>query len=307
MEPQELPRTATERTGPGSLEAKTAAVYGVRSTELTLIGNAGRVILVRRDGSTTTFIGGAGFNTAIGTLAAGVRSKLISVIGTDLSKDERATIALATEPPFLRIAPGNTCRFRYSSHADLGLPGIASEYGTAEGLTDHALGFDYAKQWVHISCRDPLNSVRLLQHALSCGATQISIDFIHPSLIRQLRNVSGELRHVAFIFMNEVEHQATQPWLQSGLFDGICIVTRGAEGVVAIQDGCVVARATSKRAKVIDTTGAGDVFAGAFLGRAVAGDSLESALNAASSIAGKKVEHIGTISLLHEDVVRHER
>ena len=70
------------------------------------------------------------------------------------------------------------------------------------------------------------------------------------------------------------------------------VITLGAKGLVYL-DGDRFGRMKAFRVKVVDTTGAGDVFHGAFCYGLVAGFALEQNLRFASAAAAMKCRHIG--------------
>lgn len=72
----------------------------------------------------------------------------------------------------------------------------------------------------------------------------------------------------------------------------IVMATVGAEGVYALVDGEVL-HYPAKPAEVIDTTGAGDVFHGAFLAAYLCGEDLETCIDVAQYAAARKCEKMG--------------
>ena len=71
------------------------------------------------------------------------------------------------------------------------------------------------------------------------------------------------------------------------------IITQGSEGVrVGLKDGSIL-KVPARKAKVVDTTGAGDTLNGAFAVRMACGDSLKDALTFANTAAGLSIEKMG--------------
>lgn len=71
------------------------------------------------------------------------------------------------------------------------------------------------------------------------------------------------------------------------------IITQGSEGVsVGLKDGSIL-KVPARKAKVVDTTGAGDTLNGAFAVRMACGDSLQEALAFANTAAGLSIEKMG--------------
>jgi sugar/nucleoside kinase (ribokinase family) len=71
------------------------------------------------------------------------------------------------------------------------------------------------------------------------------------------------------------------------------VITRGAAGAVAVEDGrCVEAPAVAV-ARVVDTTGAGDLFAAGFLAARCRGAGLERCIEAGAIAAAEIISHFG--------------
>ncbi|WP_260926269.1 adenosine kinase [Novosphingobium sp. 9] len=73
----------------------------------------------------------------------------------------------------------------------------------------------------------------------------------------------------------------------------VLVVTRGAEGAVAVVDGVRAAVPAEPIAKVVDTTGAGDLFAAGFLFGHVRGLAPETCLKMGAICAAEVISHYG--------------
>jgi sugar/nucleoside kinase (ribokinase family) len=71
------------------------------------------------------------------------------------------------------------------------------------------------------------------------------------------------------------------------------VVTRGAAGAVAVEKGERVEIEAAPVARVVDTTGAGDLFAAGFLAARCRGRGLKACLEAGSSAAAEVISHFG--------------
>ncbi|MFL6851102.1 MAG: adenosine kinase [Sphingomicrobium sp.] len=71
------------------------------------------------------------------------------------------------------------------------------------------------------------------------------------------------------------------------------VITRGARGAVAFENGEQVAIAAAPVERVVDTTGAGDQFAAGFLAGRCRGRSLKGCLEAGSIAAAEVISHFG--------------
>ena len=73
----------------------------------------------------------------------------------------------------------------------------------------------------------------------------------------------------------------------------IIIITRGEKGALAIKDNNVVECSAFKDLKIVDLTGAGDLFAGGFLDHFIKGKSLKESLNKGTEMSSKIIQTIG--------------
>ena len=73
----------------------------------------------------------------------------------------------------------------------------------------------------------------------------------------------------------------------------VLVVTRSADGAVAMSGGERAAVAAEPIAKVVDTTGAGDLFAAGFLAGHVAGKDLQTSLTMGAVAAAEIISHYG--------------
>jgi ribokinase len=74
---------------------------------------------------------------------------------------------------------------------------------------------------------------------------------------------------------------------------GLVVMTRGARGALVARDGAVVSEVPAREVEAVDTTGAGDTFAGVLVARLAAGADLDAALEAATAAASISVTRPG--------------
>jgi sugar/nucleoside kinase (ribokinase family) len=105
---------------------------------------------------------------------------------------------------------------------------------------------------------------------------------------------------VDLLFMND--HEALQLTGARDLADALgmlsarvstLVVTRGAQGALGIEDGVKVEVPAASVERIVDTTGAGDLFAAGFLAARCRGRPLKDCLEAGSIAAAEIISHFG--------------
>jgi ribokinase len=111
---------------------------------------------------------------------------------------------------------------------------------------------------------------------------------------------SALLPLVDILVLNEHEAKALSgepdPATAAGRLSEICplvLLTRGAASTLVARHGSVVHEQPARRVAVVDTTGAGDCFAGSVIARLAAGDGLDEALRLATVAASLSVGRAG--------------
>ena len=129
--------------------------------------------------------------------------------------------------------------------------------------------------------------LRPLERIRAGGAT-ISWDFgWNPDLARD-RDLARLVDKMDLLFMNKLEAELYRPRPRHGL----TIVKLGAAGCRATGPDVDI-RVRAPRVRVVDTTGAGDVFNGAFLAGRLRGATLADALRRANEAAARSTRHAG--------------
>jgi sugar/nucleoside kinase (ribokinase family) len=150
-------------------------------------------------------LGGASFNIAAAATLCGGRPFLVSVVGTDLSAEERQALTLIANTEHVAVHPGATCHFDFFYPEVDSRPTIIADWGVAKDLTRHCMSVAYANSWLHVSCRNPIDARLVVGHALACGVGGLSLDFIESSLETQLESVMDYLCDVTYVFLNRRE------------------------------------------------------------------------------------------------------
>jgi sugar/nucleoside kinase (ribokinase family) len=147
--------------------------------------------------------------------------------------------------------------------------------------------------------RDPAFITQVLTTAKAAGATTFA-DTVPPTSPDVFASMLPYLPYIDFLTPNEEEaslltgeadpETAAARFLEAGV--GTVVIKLGA-------DGCLIATRTQSihvegyLAKTIDTTGAGDTFAAAFLSAILGGKSHEEAGRLANRLAARSTEYLG--------------
>jgi sugar/nucleoside kinase (ribokinase family) len=140
---------------------------------------------------------------------------------------------------------------------------------------------------------------KALHMAKQCGL-QVVLDLASYNVVEANRPLLDELlrTYVDIVFANEEEAKALtgkEPEESLDYLGGICdtaIVKLGARGAI-VRQGQTVVSGPAFKARVLDTTGAGDLFAAGFLHVLAAGGSLLQAVEAGAMLGARVIEHLG--------------
>ncbi len=143
---------------------------------------------------------------------------------------------------------------------------------------------------------------RIVDVALECGV-MLSMDLASYNIVEENRDFLARLvqRGVSIVFANEQESLAFTGGddLEESLrllsdMAPTVVQKRGAQGSVAVSNG-VRAQATGSRVLVVDTTGAGDYYAGGFLYAHSRGAALQQCVNAGSLLSSYVIQNVGAV------------
>jgi sugar/nucleoside kinase (ribokinase family) len=142
------------------------------------------------------------------------------------------------------------------------------------------------------------------------ASVKVSLTLSDPAIVEHFKSAFDQLAEqgIDLIFCNEEEAMI---WTGSKTADEafsklqtICkqvAMTRGKDGA-SVFDGKSVATVPGTPTQAVDTTGAGDIFAGAFLASITTGQSFESAAGIANKAASRLVSDFG--ARLDNEVVK---
>jgi sugar/nucleoside kinase (ribokinase family) len=113
------------------------------------------------------------------------------------------------------------------------------------------------------------------------------LGMIEGGLVDILFGNEGEMRQLTGCALLEDCIEALSPNVST------LVITRGSAGAIAIEGGERADVPAASVAEVIDTTGAGDLFAAGFLAGRLRGRELKDCLEAGTIAAGEIISHFG--------------
>ncbi|WP_129794257.1 adenosine kinase [Sphingosinicella sp. CPCC 101087] len=256
--------------------------------------------------------GGSAGNTAAGIAALGGRAGFIGQVAPDqlgefYIHDLRAAGVELTTPPADFGVPTARCMILVTpdGHRTMNTFLGAAQHLPAEAL-DEAQIRDSAILYLEGYLWDPETPryamVRAIEVARSAGR-KVAFTLSDTFCIERHRDGFNALiddGRVDILFANEAEIQALAgvPHFDSAVqaFQGkveTLVVTRGEKGAVGISRGEHVAVPAERVDRVVDTTGAGDLFAAGFLAGQAQGRDLATSLRLGAVAAAEVISHYG--------------
>lgn len=249
--------------------------------------------------------GGSTANTMSGTAKLGIQTGYIGKVG----KDERGRffenemLKTNVKPMMLTTETPTGCAEAFISKD--GERTFATYLGAALELNAEDIrpemldGWDilYVEGYL-ISNRELLD--KILPMAKEKGMT-IALDMASYNIVRENREYMEHLAkdYLDILFANEDEAKTftliedpVEALHQMASLCDIAIVKVGAKGAY-VQHGDKVVKIESMPAKVIDTTGAGDLWAAGFMAGLVKGKSLEKCAHMGATLAANIIEVLG--------------
>lgn len=274
--------------------------------ELVLVGNLLVDDLVYDDGTTRMGQpGGALLHAAIAATAFGAKVGCVSIVGSDYPAHALAALearGVSLEGVSRLEGPGVRVWLLYEAgarrmipwlgrptHADVSpLPeSYPKAYEGAKGV--HVAPMPWARQAAFVA-------------AVGRGGQQVSLDPCEPLDDAGLDRVRSALAHVDVLFVSDdevafVDPAGALPSLATGRTK--CVLhRRGREGGVVYQSDGTRTTWSAFPTSEVDPTGAGDVFAAAFMAAWVGGASLRDAVARGAAAASVAVEGVGASALL---------
>ncbi|MDP4573821.1 adenosine kinase [Qipengyuania sp. G39] len=288
---------------------------GLAKGGMTLVDTERAEELYSAMGPAKEISGGSAANTLAGMSALGAQCAFVGQVAKDqlgdvFSHDIRAvgidfdTPARDEEPPTARCLIFVTPDGERTMNTFLG----ASQFLPPEALDDELIasaGILYLEGYLW----DPEEPRSAMRHAIDVArkagrkvAFTASESFVidrHGDDFRALIE-EGQI-DILFVNENELASLTGESDFDAGLaaLEGkvpVIVATRSAKGAVAIADGTRAEVAAEPVEKVVDTTGAGDLFAAGFLTGHARGEDLETCLCMGAICAAEIISHYGARS-----------
>lgn len=244
-------------------------------------------------GDTVVLPGGKGANTAVAAARVGASVALVGAVGGDgygsllresleSSGVDTALVKTSSRPTgiaYITVTPDgeNSIVVSPGANADVSPSDVdALSFGGAAVLT--------------CSLEVPLETV---VHAIGAASRAGVRTVLNLSPVAELP--AETLRQLTVLIVNEHEAAQLAPDWRSLLDLGpsSAIVTLGSRGAAVVQESGVVEVPAIEVDEVVDTTGAGDAFAGALSARLAEGDDLVQAARYAAKVAALSVTKAG--------------
>lgn len=285
---------------------------GMTRGGMTLIDTARAHELYDAMGPAREISGGSAANTLAGLAALGARCAFIGQVADDqlgevFAHDIRAggiafdTPARAGDPPTARCLIFVTPDGQRTMNTFLGAsqflpPAVLDEAAIAAAKILYLEGYLWDPEEPRAAMRRAIAAAKGAGRKVAFTLSDAFVIERHGADFRAMI----ETGDVDILFANHVELAALTGHddFEAALAElapkvPVLVVTRGEHGAVAIQEGNRAEVAAEPIARVVDTTGAGDLFAAGFLHGHVSGRSLADCLTMGAIAAAEVISHYG--------------
>ncbi|ANZ37129.1 ribokinase [Lentzea guizhouensis] len=244
-------------------------------------------------GDTVVLPGGKGANTAVAAARVGASVSLVGALGGDgygsLLRESLESSGVGVELVKTSSRPTGIAYITVTPDGENSIvvsPGANTDVSASDV---DALSFD-GVQVLTCSLEVPLETV---VHAIDAAAAAGVRTVLNLSPVAELP--ADTLARLTVLIVNEHEAAQLAPTWQDLLKLGpkAAIVTLGSRGVAVVAQAGTVEVPAVEVDEVVDTTGAGDAFAGALSARLAAGDTLPNAARYAVKVAALSVTKSG--------------
>jgi len=257
--------------------------------------------------------GGSAANTMAGVAALGGKAGFIGQVADDqlgeiFTHDIRAQGVEFLTPPKADGEPTGRCLILVTPDAQRTMNtfrGAAHELSVealdAAQIRDCAILYLEAYLWRSAGPRGAMEEAMRIAHEAGrkVAFTLSDIACIKPHRAEMIAMLDSGAIDLLFANENEIMELAAEGTTDSAVAAiqdkvPLLVVTCGADGAVAVERGCRVSAPIARIGKgVIDTTGAGDLFAAGFLVGQARGNDLAESLRIGAIAAAEVISHFG--------------
>jgi sugar/nucleoside kinase (ribokinase family) len=249
--------------------------------------------------------GGSAANTMAGVAALGGRAG--DQLGEIFAHDIRALGVEFKTPPISGGEPTGRCLILVTPDAQRTMNtfrGAAHQLSAAaldpEQIRGAAILYLEAYLWRSAGPREAMREALAIAHesGRKVALTLSDIACIGPHRDDFLTLIDAGAIDLLFANEAEIRALAREPTRDAAIAAiearlPLLVVTCGAEGALAVERGRRVAVAAARVGEIVDTTGAGDLFAAGFLVGQARGRSLEESLRIGALAAAEIISHFG--------------
>ncbi len=273
--------------------------------DLVVVGNLLVDDLVYDDGRTRMAQpGGALLHAALGASVWGTKVGLVSIVGSDYPREALQTMAsrgVSLEGLRHLETPGVRVWLLYENGARRMIPRLGRpSHEAVSPLPEHVPKAYHGAPALHVAPM-PLSRQRAMVEAFGNGGRLVSLDPCEPLSLETLPVFRACSEHTDVVFLSDDEIDiASREEALASLVGGrtrYVLHKRGRHGGTVYLAGSRTRTWSASPANEIDPTGAGDVFAAAFMAALATRASLEDALSRAAASAARAVEGIGSESI----------
>jgi sugar/nucleoside kinase (ribokinase family) len=285
---------------------------GLTRGGMTLVDTARAEELYAHMGQTTQVSGGSAANTLAGMAALGASCAFIGQVADDalgkvFAHDIRAGSIDFTTPARAGDPPTGRCMIFVTSDAQRTMNTFlgASQFLPAEALDLEAIaassvlyleGYLWDPEEPRAAMRKAIETAKQAGRRVAFTLSDAFVIDRHGDDFRELIS-RGEI-DILFANATELASLTGIADFEEGLASlatkvPVVVATKGEEGAVAVAHGERAEVPAEPVARVVDTTGAGDLFAAGFLFGHVRGRSLAEALRLGAICASEVISHVG--------------
>jgi len=285
---------------------------GLVKGTMALVGDGEAAAIYRAMGPGTEVSGGSAANTAVGVAALGGAAAFIGKVRDDqlgevFAHDIRAAGVRFDTPPATAGPGTGRCLIPVTADAERTMVTcLGAAAGLSAGDVDAGLVAAAAVTYLEGYMWDPPGGIAALRAAMAAARAAgraVALSLSDPFCVERHRAEFVELvdgGQVDLLFANEAEVVGL---LEAASFDAavagvarlpvLAALTRGEAGSVVVRGGEVVAVPAEPVAEVVDTTGAGDLYAAGFLFGFARGREPAACARLGGAAAAEVVTHLG--------------